>query len=127
MSGVARGVLVAAFALCACSDEVDRIECSNSAECGRDEVCRQGVCVFGSQARDGGAADATLASTTLNWADGDVQPKSATLNLAADALDEDLELLMVRLVDPYGGADIAYPDTAQVTIADSDKAARLRS
>ena len=33
---------------------------------------------------------------------------------------------MVRLVDPRGGADIAYPDTAQVTIADSGKSARLR-
>jgi choice-of-anchor B domain-containing protein len=72
------------------------------------------------------AADATLASTTLNWADGDAQPKSATLNIAADAQDEDLELLMVRLVDPKGGADIAYPDTAQVTIGDSGKSARLR-
>jgi len=72
------------------------------------------------------AADATLSSTTLNWADGDVQPKSATLTLASDAQDEDLELLMVRLVDPRGGADIAYPDTAQVTIADSGKTARLR-
>ena len=28
------------------------------------------------------AADATLSSTTLNWADGDTRPKSATLNLA---------------------------------------------
>ena len=72
------------------------------------------------------ATDATLASTTLNWADGDASAKSATLNLASDAQDEDLELLMVRLVDPRGGADIAYPDTAQVTIADSGKSARLR-
>jgi choice-of-anchor B domain-containing protein len=72
------------------------------------------------------ATDATLASTTLNWIDGDASAKSATLNLAADAQDEDLELLMVRLVDPRGGADIAYPDTAQVTIADSGKSARLR-
>lgn len=72
------------------------------------------------------AADATLTSTTLNWADGDAQPKSATLNLAADAQDEDLELLMVRLVDPKGGADIAYPDTAQVAIADAGKTARVR-
>lgn len=72
------------------------------------------------------AADATLSSTTLNWTDGDVQPKSAMLNLTADAQDEDLELLMVRLVDPHGGADIGYPDTAQVTIADSGKTTRLR-
>jgi hypothetical protein len=34
---------------------------------------------------------------------------------------------MVRLVDPKGGADIAHPDTAQVTIADSGKTARLRA
>ena len=73
------------------------------------------------------AADATLSSTTLNWADGDVQPKNAMLNLASDSQDEDLELLMVRLVDPHGGADIGYPDTAQVTIADSGKTARLRA
>src|SRR6185295_17723597 len=72
------------------------------------------------------AADATLSSTTLNWTDGDVQPKNAVLSLAADGQDEDLELLMVRLVDPHGGADIGYPDTAQVTIADSGKTTRLR-
>ncbi len=73
-----------------------------------------------------GAADATLASTTLNWADGDAQPKSATLNLASDAQDEDLELLMVRLVDPTGGATIDYPDTTQVTIGDTGKPNRVR-
>jgi choice-of-anchor B domain-containing protein len=72
------------------------------------------------------AADATLSSTTLNWADGDAQPKSAVLNVASDSQDEDLELLMVRLVDPHGGANIGYPDTAQVTIADSGKTTRLR-
>jgi choice-of-anchor B domain-containing protein len=72
------------------------------------------------------AADATLSATTLNWADGDVQPKSAMLNLPSDSQDEDLELLMVRLVDPQGGANIGYPDTAQVTIADSGKTTRLR-
>jgi hypothetical protein len=33
---------------------------------------------------------------------------------------------MVRLVDPHGGANIGYPDTAQVTIADSGKTTRLR-
>jgi choice-of-anchor B domain-containing protein len=72
------------------------------------------------------AADATLSSTTLNWADGDAAPKSATLDLASDAQDEDLELLMVRLVDPTGGATIDYPDTTQVTIGDTGKSARLR-
>jgi len=72
------------------------------------------------------ASDATLASTTLNWADGDATPKTATLNLASDAQDEDLEILMVRLVDPRGGASIDYPETTQVTIGDSGKTTRLR-
>jgi choice-of-anchor B domain-containing protein len=73
-----------------------------------------------------GVVDATLASTTLDWADGDATPKSATLNLAADTEDEDLEILMVRLVDPRGGATIDYPDTAQVTIGDTGKTSRVR-
>jgi hypothetical protein len=33
---------------------------------------------------------------------------------------------MVRLVDPRGGANIDYPDTAQITIGDAGKTARLR-
>src|SRR6185436_1718431 len=57
---------------------------------------------------------------------GDTTPKTATLNLASDASDEDLEVLMVRLVDPHGGASIDYPETTQVTIGDSGKTTRLR-
>ncbi len=72
------------------------------------------------------AADATLTSTTLDWADGDTAQNTATLNLASDGQDEDLELLMVRLVDPRGGANIDYPDTAQITIGDAGKTSRLR-
>ncbi len=72
------------------------------------------------------AADATLAATALHWANGDTQPKSVRLKIAADAQEEDLELLLVRLADPHGGADISYPDTTQVTIGDSGKTARLR-
>jgi choice-of-anchor B domain-containing protein len=72
------------------------------------------------------AADATLASTTLNWGDGDTAQKSATLGIASDGQDEDLEVLMLRLVDPRGGANIDYPDTAQVTIGDTGKTSRLR-
>ncbi len=73
------------------------------------------------------AGDATLSSTTLNWADGDTAQKTATLDLESDAQDEDLEVLMVRLVDPQGGATIDYPDTAQVTIGDTGKSSRLRA
>jgi hypothetical protein len=70
--------------------------------------------------------DATLSSTTLNWADGDMQPKQAMVTLASDAQAEDLELLMVRLKSPQGGASIGYPDTTRVTISDDGQTAALR-
>lgn len=73
-----------------------------------------------------GAVDAALSSTVLNWADGDTQPKVATLNLAADSTTEDLELVLVRLKNPQGGASIVYPDTTRVTIADVGTATSLR-
>lgn len=72
------------------------------------------------------AADAVLASTRLNWAEGDAQAKSVTLNLASDTQPEDLELLLIRLKNPQGGATLAYPDTTAVTIGDVGAATRLR-
>ena len=73
------------------------------------------------------AADATLASTTLNWGAGDATAKTTTLNLASDALNEDLELLLVRLKNPQGGATIGYPETSAVTIGDVGASTRLRA
>jgi choice-of-anchor B domain-containing protein len=72
------------------------------------------------------SSDTTIGSQTLNWADGDTTNKTVTLNLAVDALDEDLELLLVRLKNPQGGATINYPDTAHVHIADAGESTRLR-
>jgi choice-of-anchor B domain-containing protein len=72
-------------------------------------------------------ADASLSSTTLNWADGDSQPKTVTVNLASDAQSEELELLLVRLQNPQGGASIAYPDTSFITIGEAGRATTLRS
>jgi choice-of-anchor B domain-containing protein len=73
------------------------------------------------------ATDATLASTTLSWADGEAQPKSATLTLGTDTQAENLELLLVRLRNPQGGATIMYPDTTRVTIGDPGSTATLRA
>jgi hypothetical protein len=73
------------------------------------------------------ATDATLASTTLSWADGDAQPKSAALTLGADAQAENLELLLVRLRNPQGGATITHPDTTRVTIGDAGANTTLRA
>jgi choice-of-anchor B domain-containing protein len=73
-----------------------------------------------------GASDASTATTVLNWADGDTQPKSIELSLAADAQAEDMELFFVRLKSPQGGATINYPDTAHVYLAESGATTKLR-
>jgi choice-of-anchor B domain-containing protein len=72
------------------------------------------------------AADATLAATTLNWAAGETQPKTAALTLTGDAVSEGLELLLLRLKSPRGGATIAYPDTTAVSIAEPGATTRIR-
>jgi choice-of-anchor B domain-containing protein len=72
------------------------------------------------------ATDASIASTTLSWANGDTQAKSTALNLAADAQSaESLELLMVRLRNPQGGATIGYPDTTHVSVAEPGSSTTL--
>jgi choice-of-anchor B domain-containing protein len=72
------------------------------------------------------SADAGLTSTTLNWAAGDSAAKTAALNLAADGQGENLELLLVRLRNPQGGATVTPPDATAVTIADTTATNRLR-
>jgi hypothetical protein len=72
------------------------------------------------------ASDATISSQLLNWADGDTQNKIVTLNLSVDAQVENLELLLVRLKNPQGGATINYPETAHVYIADVGASSQLR-
>jgi choice-of-anchor B domain-containing protein len=71
------------------------------------------------------ANDANLTSTTLNWTAGDTATKTATLNLTADAQAENLELLLVRLRNPQGGATVAIPDSTAVTIGDTGATTRL--
>ncbi len=73
-----------------------------------------------------GADDLTLSTQQLTWADGDTQPKNANLTLTSDGRDEGLELVMVRLRNPQGGATIALPEVARVHIADSGKTSRVR-
>ena len=72
------------------------------------------------------SSDVTLASTVLNWADGDAQSKSATIDLLADSQAENLELVLVRLKNPQGGATLGYPDTTHVHIADPDTTTTLQ-
>jgi choice-of-anchor B domain-containing protein len=72
------------------------------------------------------STDYSVGSQQLNWADGENQSKSVTLALTADANAENLELLLVRLKNPRGGATLNYPETAQVRIAESGATTRLR-
>jgi choice-of-anchor B domain-containing protein len=71
------------------------------------------------------AGDAELSTTQVNWADGDGGDKTATLTLANDALAEDMDLLMVRLKNPQGGATLNYPDTSFVYLTEGGKAPRI--
>jgi choice-of-anchor B domain-containing protein len=73
-----------------------------------------------------GSSDATLASTQLSWGDGDTTGKSATIQLLADNEAENLELVLVRLKNPQGGATLGYPDTTHVYIGDPNVTTRLQ-
>jgi hypothetical protein len=48
------------------------------------------------------------------------------VTLANDGQPENLELMMVRLVSPQGGASIGYPETTRVTIGDAGQTTALR-
>jgi choice-of-anchor B domain-containing protein len=72
--------------------------------------------------------DATLITpTTLNWLEGDSTPKTVTLRAHSDVQPEDLEMVLVRLRNPQGGATISYPDTSAIAIGDGGRATALRS
>lgn len=78
------------------------------------------------QYASGNSSDVTLASTLLSWADGDTQSKSAAIELLDDSQAENLELVLVRLKNPQGGATLGYPDTTHIHIADPDTTTTLQ-
>ncbi len=67
-------------------------------------------------------ADYTATSGTVTWADGDAAPKTITVPLVADALDEGLRNFSVTLSGATGGAVIVNGATATVNIADAGSA-----
>lgn len=68
-------------------------------------------------------ADYTAASGTLNWADGDAAAKSFTVAIANDTAVESSETIALALSAPTGGATLASPSSATLTIVDDDVAA----
>lgn len=75
-----------------------------------------------------GTADATDYSTTfgtLNWASGDAADRSISLTATDDGVAEGTELLLVRLVNPTGGATLGDRHTTFVHLSDPGDATSL--
>ena len=66
-----------------------------------------------------GAADFTMTSGTLHWADGDAVPKTFIVPIIDDATPEATETFAVQLSSPAGGV-LGLQVEATVTVADED-------
>ncbi len=64
-------------------------------------------------------SDFTSVNGTLNWANGDLAPKSILVPITADTTSEAAETFTVTLDTPTGGADIGRHSVNTVTIASS--------
>ena len=71
-------------------------------------------------------ADYTAASGTLAWADGDVSPKTFTVTILDDPVQEGDETVNLALSNPTGGATIGTPGAAILTIVENDVAGTLQ-
>ena len=67
-----------------------------------------------------GAGDFTAGSQLLAWADGEAGTRDCSVALLDDALDEDDETLSLVLSGPQGGAALAAPSTASLTLLDDE-------
>jgi len=65
-------------------------------------------------------SDYSAASGTLNWADNDDTSKSFAVPILADSIDEANETVQLTLSNPGGGAGLASPSAATLTIQDDD-------
>lgn len=66
--------------------------------------------------------DYTARSGTLNWPDNDDNPRTFTVPILDDSLDELNETVNLTLSNPTGGATLGSPSNATLTIADDDPA-----
>lgn len=64
------------------------------------------------------SSDYTVTSGVLNWASGDSANKTIDIAVTNDGVTEDLERLIVRLVNPTGGATLGNLNTASVYMSD---------
>jgi choice-of-anchor B domain-containing protein len=61
----------------------------------------------------------------LNWSSNDLSEKTVSVDLLSDGISEWKEQLLVRLVDPKGGATLGARDTASVYIADAGSPSQI--
>jgi hypothetical protein len=65
-------------------------------------------------------SDYQTVSGTLTWADGDGDDKPIQIPIIDDNVEESAETVVVTLSNPTGGAGLAGPSTATLTIDDND-------
>jgi choice-of-anchor B domain-containing protein len=70
--------------------------------------------------------DYQVLTSQLNWASGDAAGKSVELILTNDGAGEGLEHLLVRLVNPAGGATLGDVHTAGIYVSDPGAASEIR-
>ena len=71
--------------------------------------------------------DYQATSGTLTWADGDATPKTITVPIINRNLTSGSTTFLVSLSDPEGGATLASPTQAAVTILDTTSSADIQS
>jgi hypothetical protein len=71
------------------------------------------------------ATDYTTTTGTLNWAAGNNADLTIDLNINSDGVNESLERLIVRLVNPTGGATLGNLSTASAYLSDPGSAVEL--
>ncbi|MGB5739624.1 MAG: choice-of-anchor B family protein [Woeseia sp.] len=74
----------------------------------------------------GAANDYSLLTATLSWPDGDSTARTVDLAAVADGGNEGLELLLLRLVNPGGGATLGDQNSAEVYVSEAGAASELR-
>ncbi|BAV33765.1 hypothetical protein SCL_1454 [Sulfuricaulis limicola] len=65
-------------------------------------------------------SDYQYSSGALVWADGDAAPKSFTVPVTADGVEEGLETVALVLSNPSGGATLTGSGRAMLALADAD-------
>ncbi len=70
--------------------------------------------------------DYNSVSGTISWSSGDINPRTFTVPILEDTLDESDETINISLANPTGGAMLGNPNTAVITINDDDTGGSLQ-